>query len=166
MKVFVVCPITKYIGRSGERVLRADYRAFVEGLCEILEPWYEETFVALREEAWGEKVLPPAVCTARDFAELRSSDLVLAWPEDSCGCAIELGWASALGKPIIVMVDAAASTTPLLLGLHAVSGTGRVDEVRLAVGSFEQRLRCLAELLPPLLDAHAEAPAGLVNAQL
>jgi hypothetical protein len=154
VKAFVVCPLTKYVGETGEREVDDSYRRFVEGLHDLLARACGEVFAAVREEGWGERLLPPAIRAARDFEELRSADVVVAWPEDSCGCALELGWASALGKPVVLILDGAVPPpTPLLLGLHALPGEGYVRELRLPPGSVDERLRLLADLLPPLVGS-------------
>ena len=40
-----------------------------------------------------------------DFKEIINSDLILAIPSDSMGVAVELGWASALNKTIIFILN-------------------------------------------------------------
>ena len=53
----------------------------------------------------------PKVFTMRDMYDVRRSDLVLfnflgAIERGSLGSAVEFGWASAMGKPILMAVDA------------------------------------------------------------
>jgi nucleoside 2-deoxyribosyltransferase len=74
------------------------------------------------------------VCS-RDFQWMRQCDLFVAvLPLDrdgnvicSSGTSVELGWASAMGKPIVLVCDPEAKYSHLVIGLDAVA---RVATVR------------------------------------
>ncbi|MFD0558168.1 nucleoside 2-deoxyribosyltransferase [Stackebrandtia endophytica] len=89
-----------------------------------------EVFNAHHNERWGEQWLAPEVCTPADFAAMTRCDVVCALigRPPSGGVAVELGWASALSKPVVLLVDPIAGASPLITGLGAVTRTEYADE--------------------------------------
>ncbi len=49
------------------------------------------------------------------------SDIVVVIPEDSQGVAVEVGWASAMRKNIIMILDENFSTSPLINAISEVT---------------------------------------------
>ncbi len=121
-KAFFACPITSFIDaeRGG---LRADYERFVQSVHQLLRAECDDVFLALEREGWGRHLMEPAVCTPLDFAAMLDCDVVVAYPGASCGVAVELGWASATGKYIVLLTDETTSDSPLIRGLASVPGT-------------------------------------------
>ncbi|MEV0323042.1 nucleoside 2-deoxyribosyltransferase [Streptomyces sp. NPDC050658] len=76
-----------------------------------------------REEEWGATVATSDVCTGRDWRWMHQCDLFVAFPGDpvSPGTHVELGWASALGRPVIVVTDPGQRVADLVLGLGEVT---------------------------------------------
>lgn len=62
---------------------------------------------AHKREGWGKDFMTPEECTAIDFKEISTCDLFVAFPGSpaSPGTHIEIGWASALNKPIILLLE-------------------------------------------------------------
>ena len=63
-------------------------------------------------------------CTKLDFVELQHADVVVALlTSPSYGVCVELGWASALQLPIVLLNESGSRTacTPLIEGLGAVT---------------------------------------------
>jgi len=89
-----------------------------------------EVFNAHHNEAWGAHWLSAEVCTPVDFAAMRLADAVCAVVGHplSGGVAIELGWASALGKPTLLVVPPGDPGSPLITGLGMVTRTRYLDE--------------------------------------
>ncbi|MFY1831981.1 nucleoside 2-deoxyribosyltransferase [Myxococcus fulvus] len=79
-------------------------------------------FNAHRRESWGREFLAPEECTRLDFEEIRSSDAFIAFPgaPASPGTHVEIGWASALRKPLILFLEGGKEYAFLVRGLHAV----------------------------------------------
>ena len=92
-----------------------------------------EAFLAVEREAWGAAWMPGEVCAPLDMAEMRRCDAVVAYPGRSCGVGIELGWATAWGKPIILLLEHSRSYSPVLCGLSALPGQ-RIEIVELGEG--------------------------------
>ncbi|MFJ4866721.1 nucleoside 2-deoxyribosyltransferase [Streptomyces sp. NPDC088748] len=82
-----------------------------------------EVLNAHREEGWGLAMVPAAACTGRDFQWMKSCDLFVAFPGDpaSPGTHVEIGWASALGRPTILVLEERGHHAALVTGLGDVA---------------------------------------------
>lgn len=121
-KIFIACPFIKYIN---ETIFTDDaFRHFTEVLFALCEQYAPEVFLALKREEYGNKPMLRYSCIM-DLTEMKGADLVIAIPEDSMGVAVELGWASALGKPIILLLNKAQRYTPLVSNINKITA-GRV----------------------------------------
>jgi hypothetical protein len=71
----------------------------------------------------GADFLSPEECTRLDFSEIRDCDVFVAYPGDpaSPGTHIEIGWAAAFGKPIVLLLEEGATYAFLVRGLNAVA---------------------------------------------
>ncbi|WP_369903373.1 nucleoside 2-deoxyribosyltransferase [Bacillus manliponensis] len=78
---------------------------------------------AHKREGWGKDFMTPDECTAIDFKEIRACDLFVAFPGSpaSPGTHIEIGWASALDKPIILLLEEGKDYAFLIKGLATVA---------------------------------------------
>ncbi|MDM0027081.1 nucleoside 2-deoxyribosyltransferase [Variovorax saccharolyticus] len=78
---------------------------------------------AHRREKWGKEFMTPEECTSVDFSEIKKCDYFVAFPGSpaSPGTHVELGWASALGKPIILLLEKNKEYAFLVQGLGEVS---------------------------------------------
>ena len=94
-KIFIACPISKYI--DGDKFINSDFKFFIEELYSICQKYVPNVFLALKREKYGKKLMKD-ICTELDFEEMKKTDCVIAIPEDSKGTAVELGWASYMGK--------------------------------------------------------------------
>ena len=119
-KIFIACPISKYI--DGNNFINNDFKFFIENMYETCQKFAPEVFLALRREEYGEKLMTN-VCTELDFNEMNTTDLVVAIPDDSMGVAIELGWASCMKKKIILIINKNQRYTPLITGLKDITNT-------------------------------------------
>lgn len=133
MKIFIACPITKRlapVAGGGEPLLEPGLRSLLEALEEALLREGHQVFIAARREEFGRRLFPPELCTPLDFLEMQTADIVVAFPEESYGVHIELGWASALNKPIVLLKRKSdALRTPLSAGLGTI---GRVQIIETA----------------------------------
>lgn len=101
-KIYLASPISKYV-RNG---MSEDYTEVIDEVYKLLSE-YGETYYPLKKEAYGmDKVSGSGdVCTKIDFNKVNESDLVVAFVEDSQGVSVEIGWASAANKNIIIFID-------------------------------------------------------------
>ncbi|MFG2134826.1 hypothetical protein ACGFNV_44755 [Streptomyces sp. NPDC048751] len=83
-------------------------------------------FNAHQNEQWGRGWLAPEVCTPADFLAMSNADVmcVIAGDPPSPGVMVEIGWASALGVPIVLLQEG-DSLPALLAGIHEVTSTTR-----------------------------------------
>ena len=122
-QIFLAAPLLKFVTSAAgvQPSFDADARRRLEVLESALQGLGADVFLAHRHERFGETRPAANILAARDLDAMRRANLVVAWPSDSYGVHIELGWASALGTPIIVLRDHDNWTTPLLEGLPAIS---------------------------------------------
>jgi nucleoside 2-deoxyribosyltransferase len=80
-------------------------------------------FFALEVEGWSDSIQSFTEVAARDYHELARADAVVAlYPTGGpSSVLIELGWAAALHKPVLLMVERRAALVPLARGLEAVT---------------------------------------------
>ncbi len=128
-RVFLAAPFTKHLKVNG-----FDKSVFNEitSLISLLRKFGYSVFSAHEREAFGEKLMPPETCTLLDFKEMNQCDIVIAIISDSSyGVSLELGWASALKKPIILyMKEGQAFPTPLIEGIGKVTDAKNVYDIQ------------------------------------
>ena len=121
-KIFIACPFIKFI--NGTNFINKDFQKFTEDLYDLCTEYASEVFLALKREEYGTKPLPNYSCSM-DLEEAKSSDIVIAIPDDSMGVAVELGWMSAMGKTVILVLKKNQKYTPLITDIHKIT-SGKV----------------------------------------
>ena len=116
-KIFIACPISKYLTSDG---ICKDFETFIKDIYEFCQSINSITFLALDREEYGKKKMYGSDCTTADFNEIQNTDLLIAFPEDSMGVSVELGWASALGIETIVFVDKKYRQSELVKSINSV----------------------------------------------
>ncbi|MGW0997784.1 nucleoside 2-deoxyribosyltransferase [Streptomyces sp. NPDC002523] len=121
-RVFLAGPFKALVSQD-TGVLENRFRTRFESLIHALEADGYEVYNAHRREGWGADFLTPDECTRLDYDEIRASDVFVAFPgaPASPGTHIEIGWASALGKPIVLLLEEGAEYAFLIQGLHTVA---------------------------------------------
>ncbi|MBV9022710.1 MAG: nucleoside 2-deoxyribosyltransferase [Streptomycetaceae bacterium] len=104
--IFLAGPFMGLVNSAAGRMPDAVCRPFTV-LIEHFEQHGIHVYNAHRREAWGEEVMAPAECTALDQKEIGDADVFVAIPgiPPSPGTHIEMGWASAFGKPIVLLME-------------------------------------------------------------
>jgi nucleoside 2-deoxyribosyltransferase len=126
-RVFLGGPIQHLHSHENSPAVIASQREIVEALvaagCDVLS--------AHEAESYGDDSdrFSPAAVTTRDLAWAKACDVYVAvLPLDSCGVPyrtdgthIEIGWATALGRKVVLLLDDAAAKpySHLVLGLVA-----------------------------------------------
>lgn len=113
-------------------------------LTDLLRSKGYEVHNAHEREHWGRDWYDPDVCTPLDFQQIRESDILVAMPGNppSGGVHIEIGWATALDKRVVLLLECNNIYSNLVVGLGNI---GKVDYVRYE--TLEECLRKLDELL-------------------
>lgn len=118
-KIFISCPYIKYINSVGY-FDNDEYKTFIEQLYELCKKYADDVFMALKRDKYGEQPTKGYTCV-HDFRELENSDLVVAFPDDSMGVAVEIGWASALEKKLILILNENQKYSPLVKDITKVT---------------------------------------------
>ncbi len=120
-KIFLAAPYSQWMDWHCGRIL-PHWQERLERLRRELILSGAAVFSAHYNEQWGEAWLPAEICTRADFAALQVSDTVCAviGQPPSGGVAVELGWAAALRKPSLVILQSEGSCTPLIHGLPSI----------------------------------------------
>ena len=122
-KIYLASPISKYV-RSG---MNEDYILTIDSVYELLSK-YGEVYYPLKKEAYGEdkKAGCGSVCTKIDFEQVNSADLIVAFPEDSQGVSVEIGWASSAKKNIIIFIDKRYHQSELIRFIDTITPTKKI----------------------------------------
>ena len=126
-RVFLGGPFKGLVDESG--TMRPEERVRYEALIAGLEGAGCHVDNAHRRESWGAAFLSPEECTRRDFDEIAASDVVVAFPGSppSPGTHVEIGWASALGKPLVLLLEKDTEYAFLIQGLGTVAAVAYVE---------------------------------------
>ncbi len=122
MKIFLAWPFEMYITPE-DGLVHKDVRSTLSEIKKLLVGLGHEVHNAHEREGWGKSLMAPEECTKIDFDEISASDVLLVNPGNppSGGAHIEMGWASALGKPVVMMLEEGNSYSSLVRGLHTVA---------------------------------------------
>lgn len=150
--VFVAGPFFKLVDSVTGRMPHGQRERF-ERLIDHFESSGCLVFNAHKREKWGEAFLEPDEFTRLDYDEIAASDVLVAvpGPPDSLGTHIELGWASALGKPIVLLLERDEDYARMIYGLRRIAPTAIVQTVD---GRFE--MSALDEALVSVMTSPTE----------
>lgn len=128
MRVFLAYPFTQLLDSNG--LLKGESKEFILSSIKQIEQRGHSVFSAQRREDFGEALMTPEIATELDFNEMKNADLVVAFPGQfpiSGGVHVELGWASALQKQIILFIHKDERYSPMVDGLHTVTSVTYVE---------------------------------------
>ena len=117
-RLFIACPISKYLTEDG---INKDFEKFIKELVKLCRKHFKEVYIALEREEYGNKKMYGSICTILDFRKIETIDVLLAIPEDSMGASIEIGWASALEKEVIVVTDKKFKQSELVKSINCIT---------------------------------------------
>lgn len=166
-RVFLAAPYSQLMVWAAGRVFE-HWRTRIDGLRRELIDAGAEVFSAHHNESWGSSWLPPEVCTPTDFRAMVAADVVCAVLGSplSGGVTVELGWASAMAKPVVVILSPGGSHTPLVSGLGAVTPTAYLNEPAEWDATFRSEVLDVLErvsTLPAAVSGNEELHAGCVG---
>lgn len=124
MKIYLASPISKYV-RNG---MNKDYTETLDNVYRVLCN-YGETYYPLKKEAYGEDKITGSgdVCTKVDFNKVNEADLIVAFPEDSQGVSVEIGWASSANKKILIFIDKNYHQSELIRFIDTITPTVKIS---------------------------------------
>lgn len=135
-KIFIACPITKYL--NGNKFIDEDFQYFITNITDRLKKDGFKVFLALEREEFGVKRMKDEVCTYLDYQEMLNTDIFLAIPEESQGVAVEIGWASALNKKIVLFQNPKIPNSPLINAIDTVAKECTIFEISPDMSPFEK----------------------------
>jgi len=145
--VFVAAPLTQTLNADTGRVAE-QYRAWLEGVIGALEEAGHKVISAHVREKWGERLDAPTTALKTDLDELRRADAVVAHvgSPPSPGVQFELGAATSLRIPVVLLFDSGRPRPYLNPALPAVNPT---DIVELEQGdrSHQRIVQAVSDLL-------------------
>lgn len=124
MKIYLASPISKYVRLGMDK----DYVETMDLVYELLKE-YGDVYYPLKKEAYGEDKTAGSgeVCTKVDFDKVSSSDLIVAFPEESQGVSMELGWASSKNKNVLIFIDKKYHQSELIRFIDTITPTVKID---------------------------------------
>ncbi|HEB79312.1 MAG TPA: hypothetical protein ENI79_02410 [Rhodospirillales bacterium] len=171
LKVFVGGPIQFAFTKHSQ--FDPWLRTHILQIIDLIESMGIEVFSAHRYERFGELNVVGKSCQVarRDFAWMQACDLfVVVLPDHdgrlvrTDGTHIELGWASAFYKPILLFRDPTISGSHLLEGLDTVSPVSTLP-LNMIDNDPEQVVETIHNILTNLPDARL-ASSGLTAVDL
>lgn len=117
--IFIACPMTKYILEGGG--MNPDFEVFIRSVYACCRRYSDDVFFAFERERYGHATMADTVCTPLDHRAMQRADVIVAIPEDSMGVAVELGWASAFNKEILLILEEGFRYSPLITALHTIA---------------------------------------------
>ncbi len=146
-RVFLAAPFKALVKNESNAMQDSD-RKMIEDLLSFFEGKGYLVHNAHKREAWGKKFMEPEECTYIDYHEIEKCDLFVAFPgiPASPGTHIEIGWASAFRKKIVlILYENQENYAYLVRGLNSVS-----DVKYIVYNSADEYLSELAKYLEEL----------------
>jgi hypothetical protein len=146
-RVFLSAPLTQYVVASDPNPLEG-FRCEWTGIADDLERCGHTIFSAHRREAWGAALDEPSSALKADIAGIVDTDVIIAYvgQPPSPGVQLEIGYALAAHKELLVFIDRDQPEPYLVRGLDNLRGAKVVEVDDLAairraltrLGYFEQ----------------------------
>jgi len=118
MKIYVAGPIRAIVDEN--KNIRPEYVEKIEKLRKFLLVKGFEMYIPHQFEGYAEaKKLSVDEIALNDFNEIRNSDIMICYPGDppSGGTCTELGWATAWGKRVILLLKRNKKYSSLIKGI-------------------------------------------------
>ncbi len=104
------------------KITDTSYMNFLDMIESIVKERGLETFLPHRDlHNWGTANVNEQEIGKKSIEELKSSDVIIAYPEQSVGVNIELGWASAFKKKILILLNENSRVSVMHSGLNGVT---------------------------------------------
>lgn len=124
MKIFLGHSFTNLI-ENGK--VKTKYQDRILKIIDLVKQKGHKISCALIREEFGKKLMSSKECTPFDFKEIKDCDLFFCFPGSSGGVHIELGWASALSKDIVILLNKEKIYSPLVKGLVCLTNVRIIE---------------------------------------
>lgn len=150
MNVFLASPFSQFC--EGEEDVIVKNRWFFEKITKILKELNVDYFCSQEREEWGEKYISPDESIKEDVNGIKQCDLFIGIPGNpiSGGVHVEIGWASAFSKKMILFLEKNIEYSPMVLGLPSICDCKFVfydnlisdKTVDLIIDAIKEELKC------------------------
>lgn len=124
-QVYIAAPFDSMSVDRGDKaygvIVDQAYIAFLESIEAVFQKCGFSTVLPHKVNDWGRVYIEPAEMGKIDFELIASSKLLVAYPQDSRGVHVEIGYAAGLGKPVIVLLGKEEQESPMISGLSHVT---------------------------------------------
>ncbi|MBC7772551.1 MAG: nucleoside 2-deoxyribosyltransferase [Pyrinomonadaceae bacterium] len=127
-RMFLAGPFKAWVDPRTHAMAERDIQLFTT-VIEHFEQRGWTVHCAHKREGWGRDFMAPETCTRIDYEEIGKCDCFVAFPGSpaSPGTHIELGWASAMGKKIVLLQQVGKEYAFLVQGLGEITRVQRVE---------------------------------------
>lgn len=129
-KAYISAPYTSKAVITGNKakaygeIKDESYKNFLESIDSAVKECGLQTILPHRDVyKWGKSELTPEGLVRAAFEGLKSSDILIAYPEASKGTNVLIGWASSLKKKIIILVNEREKLSVVHSGMPALTET-------------------------------------------
>ncbi|SFN91498.1 nucleoside 2-deoxyribosyltransferase [Xenorhabdus japonica] len=121
-KMFLAGPFKALVDPECHVMSHKDIDQF-QSIIEYFEERGWSVHCAHKREKWGREFMAPSQCTLIDYEEISKCDYFVAFPgaPASPGTHIEMGWASAMKKPIVLLLEENEEYAFLVQGLGEIT---------------------------------------------
>ena len=119
---FLLAPFDSYMDPE-TRIMYPDKIELIQTIEHRIQANGYKVYNAHRREDYGRALMEPEECTPLDLEHTKDSDVIVAIPGSpaSGGVHIELGWASAFSKKIILLLEKEKNYSHLAHGLRQIA---------------------------------------------
>jgi len=126
MKAYIAAPYTSKSSTQGNphhgKITDTSYINFLDSIESVIRSSGFQTFLPHRDlHKWGTANLSAEEIGRKSMEQVKNSDLLIAYPEQSTGVNIELGWASASKKKILILINENDRISIMHSGLQGVT---------------------------------------------
>ncbi|KAA8362369.1 nucleoside 2-deoxyribosyltransferase [Leuconostoc carnosum] len=120
-RVFLAAPFKQLLNQKN--VVDSENTQVLQTIIQLLENKHFIVDNAHKRENWGAEMMTPSQCTTADYFAIKQCQYFIAFPGNpaSPGTHIELGWASAFNKKMILLLKVGVDYAYLVKGLGAIA---------------------------------------------
>ncbi|WP_317286506.1 nucleoside 2-deoxyribosyltransferase [Leuconostoc mesenteroides] len=137
-RVFLAAPFKQLLNQNNR--VNTETTQALQQVMQVLEDKGMFVDNAHKRENWGLEMMTSTQCTDADFNSIKNCDILMAFPGSpaSPGTHIEIGWASAFHKKIILLLKNDVDYAYLIRGLGVI---GDVEYIY-----YEDMNSCLSQI--------------------
>lgn len=125
-RIYFSAPYTSKAVKKGEHdygmIKDRDYMSFLQKVAQIMtDSGFNVVLPHKHTYKWGGTNFNAKAMVNHAFQELSACDILVAYPDNSMGVNVLIGWASMMRKKIIILLEEDQEVSVVHLGLGAIS---------------------------------------------